>query len=71
MTKCLFVRLERHCLLIKNTVEPMGSPTNAYGRCVVKIGAKIEISQDEDALPFYTGFQFCIILDVREKFRHV
>ena len=62
MTNCLFVTLERYVLLIKNAIEPITSPTNAYGRSVVKIGTKTNISQDKDALPFYTGFQFPIIL---------
>ena len=62
MTNCLFVTLERHVLLIKNAIEPISSPTNAYGRSVVKIWMKSNISQDKDALPFYTGFQFPIIL---------
>ena len=62
MTNCLFVTLGRYILLIKNAIEQISSPTNAYGRSVVKIWTKSDISQDKDALPFYTGFQFPIIL---------
>ena len=65
MTNCLFVTstLERHVLLIKNAIEPISSPSNAYGRSVVKTLMKSRnISQDKDTLLFYTGFQFPIIL---------
>ena len=54
MTKCLFVTLERHVLLIKNAIKQTSSPVNAHGRCMVGIWAENNISQDEDALPLYT-----------------
>ena len=63
MTNGLFVTLERHVLLIKNAIELISSPTNAYGRSIIKIWTKSNISQDkDDALPFYTGYQFPMIL---------
>ena len=54
MAKCLFVKLERHVSMIKNAIKQISSAINAYGRCVVEIWAKKNISQDEDALPLYT-----------------
>jgi hypothetical protein len=62
MTKCLFVTLERHVLLIKNANLTDHFYQSSYGRCFVRIRAKNDISQDKDALPFYTEFQFPIIV---------